>query len=1682
VSRASPSPFLEMSLLSLKNLALLLLASALIVSGCGDDKPPQQPLPAKLAFTVQPSRTMAGAVMTPAVTVALLSVDGKPVVPGGPMSVRLELQNNASRATLSGTTTAVTSAQGTVSFADLSLDKAGEGYVFAVFAEGLQAGFSEPFTITPPPPAGVHDLVFTQQPGELEAGGTFSPSVRITVRDGAGNPTKENVPVTLALGANPAAGTLSGTLTVTTADGVATFPELSLDKAGEGYTLVASTTGLEPVTSAPFRVKPGKAKSLQFETRPSSAAVDVALSPAVQVRLVDAKGNHATSSTDSITVALGTNTTGATLAGTVTVAAVDGVATFANLSVDRIGTYTLTAAGTGLDGATSASFDIVAGAATQLAFRVQPSSITAGSTVAPEVEVTALDARGNVAADFTGTVAVALGANPTGDTLQGTLTANAVAGVARFGNLSLRRAGTGYTLAAASTGLTSITSQAFNVTPAGAQALAFTSQPASTTAGTAFTPAVAVTVQDAFGNTVTGNTATVQLALANNPSSATLAGTLSVAAVNGVATFPGVSVNRAGTGYTLSASAGDLSVTSDAFNITPGAASQLAFSVQPSSIAAGGTLDVDVTALDAQGNVATGFTGGVAVALAANPTGDTLQGPLTANAAAGVARFTGLSLRRVGTGYTLAASSTGLTSITSQSFNVTAGVARALVFTSQPVSTTVGVAFNPAVAVTVHDAFGNTVTSSNATVFLALDTNPTGAALTGTTSVAAVNGVATFTGVAVDRIGSGYALSAAADGLTDATSNAFNIRAESATRLAFRVQPSSIAAGGTVTLDVEVTALDAQGDVDTAFAGAVTMALGANPTDTTLHGTLTANATAGVARFGNLYLLTAGTGYTLTASATGLTAATSQAFDVTAGEPRALIFTTQPASTVAGTAFNPAVAVTVRDAYGNTVTDSTATVQLALARNNSGATLSGTLSVAPVNGVATFPGVSVDRTGTAYTLSASALGLTGTSSAFNITPGPAARLVFGVQPSNVVAGTAIAPAMTVRVVDAAGNTVPSATTSITVAIGNNPGVGILNGTRTVSAVNGVATFSTLSITRTGEGYTLTASATGLTAATSAAFNVTPGAASTLAFFTNAPNVVTAGTVITPAVRVGVRDSFGNTVTGSTATITLSLSANPGSSTLGGTLTVNAVDGVATFPDLTLNRAANNYRFAAASPGLSNTTSALFNVTAGAAVRLAFTTQPPANVTAGATFSTAARVTVQDTFGNTVTTPAVQVSVAIGNNPAGATLGGTTTVTTASGIATFSTITLDRVGTGYTLVASATSLTSATSNAFNVTAGAASQLAFTVPPSNATAGAALSPAVQVTVQDARGNPVTTATTSITLRLGNNPSGGALAGTLTVSAVGGVATFPGVSLSRAGTGYTLQATATNLTTATSAAFNVTAAAASRLAFTVQPSRASVGVPMAPAIEVTVQDAFGNAVTSAANSVTLALGNNPSGATLGGTLTVAASNGVALFTDLTLGATGTGYTLTASADGLTGVTSAAFDAVVAGTRLVYVDPAQGRRIALVRNPASTNTTVVLDLVAMEDLRGYSVGMNLPLDAERVQGAGSLLIPGTALPAGESPTAAYGRIPASGPLAGVLSTGQSQKAAGTGAVTTDSDIPAGSVLYTVQLALRGGAPSGVVFDGTALGPKFSALLRDRLGTDVVDGGGFAIGRLEVQ
>jgi subtilisin family serine protease len=424
---------------------------------------------------------------------------------------------------------------------------------------------------------------------------------------------------------------------------------------------------------------------------------------------------------------------------------------------------------------------------------------------------------------------------------------------------------------------------------------------------------------------------------------------------------------------------------------------------------------------------------------------------------------------------------------------------------------------------------------------------------------------------------------------------------------------------------------------------------------------------------------------------------------------------------------------------------------------------------------------------------------------------------------------------------------------------------------------------------------------------------TPGAPSALAF-TTPPGAAAAGSTIAPAVQVTIKDGFGNPVPSATGPISLALGANPGSATLAGTVQQSAVNAVAAFADLHIDATGNGYTLVASAGGMTSVESPPFAITPAGAPRLSFTVQPGA-ATAGSAMTPAVQVTARDSLGNTFTSFAGDVTIALGANPGGGTLSGTATVPAVLGVATFTTLVLDRSGDGYTLTATAPGAANAGSAPFDVVAGPASQLVFTVQPTSPFQGSAITPPVVVTARDAQGNTAAGFTGTVTVAIGSNPADGSLSGTTSVAAIAGVATFADLTFDSAGTGYTITAAAAGLTAATSSSFQVVAVDHfTRLKFTAQPTDVQAGSAIAPGVTVTALDQLGNPATGYSGSVTIALAANPAAGTLGGTMSALAVAGIATFNDLRLDKSGAGYRLLASSAGLVPDTSAGF-AVRAG-----------------------------------------------------------------------------------------------------------------------------------------------------------------------
>jgi hypothetical protein len=307
---------------------------------------------------------------------------------------------------------------------------------------------------------------------------------------------------------------------------------------------------------------------------------------------------------------------------------------------------------------------------TQLAVISQlPSSVTAGNPFA--LTVAAEDGSGNVESSFNGLLTVALEAGPHGGLLSGDTTMEAVNGVATFSNLTLVTAGTGYSLEVTGGGLTPATVTALSVAPAAAAQLVVTAQPpTSMTAGSSF--GVAVAVVDRFGNLVPSYNGGVTVALGVNPSAGTLYGTLTVTASQGVAAFWGLTIFKAGAGYSLQISGGGLApALTPSLNVAPAAAARLVVtSGPPTPVIAASSFRLTAAVEDSYGNAATSYNGNVIVVLAGNHGRGRLRGTLIEATSSGVVSFSNLIVSTVGKGYTLTVSGGGLSAATTPSFNV----------------------------------------------------------------------------------------------------------------------------------------------------------------------------------------------------------------------------------------------------------------------------------------------------------------------------------------------------------------------------------------------------------------------------------------------------------------------------------------------------------------------------------------------------------------------------------------------------------------------------------------------------------------------------------------------------------------------------------------------------------------------------------------------------------------------------------------------------------------------------------------------------------------------------------------------------------------------------------------------------------------------------------------------------
>ena len=526
----------------------------------------------------------------------------------------------------------------------------------------------------------------------------------------------------------------------------------------------------------------------------------------------------------------------------------------------------------------------VAGAATKLVFLTSPNGApptynsTAGTAFPTQPIVAVEDAKGNpVTSDFSA-VTLSISSGTAGASMSNNCLGTEFEGVVTFTGCSINQAGT-YTLTATDTEVNSVTnlpltpalSSSFVVSPAPATQLVFNpTTPGPGTAGIAI-PSVAVQVEDSLGNVVTTATGSVTVTIkTGSPQSGFTSGTSTVNVTNGVATFSNLVVNTSGT-YTLTASPISISgvtgtISSNSFTVAPGAASTFTVA-NPGSQTVGVGFGVSITAYDAYGNVATGFTGSQSITFSGpsnSPNASTPSYPGSVSFSFGLGTATGITLVDVQT--TTLTATQGTVAGTTGSFIVSSSTVTKFTL-GAPGTQVAGVTFNE--SITATDAYGNVLSAysgAKAIAFSGPVSSPNATAPTYPSTVNFVSGVGTASIKLVDA--QTTTLTAALGVITGVSAN-FTVSPGSASKLVFIPATPGPGTAGSPIPNLSVQVQDSLGNVATNAVGSISMSIkSGSPQSTFTSGTTSVVLSGGTATFSNLVVAASGS-YTLTATPVG---------------------------------------------------------------------------------------------------------------------------------------------------------------------------------------------------------------------------------------------------------------------------------------------------------------------------------------------------------------------------------------------------------------------------------------------------------------------------------------------------------------------------------------------------------------------------------------------------------------------------------------------------------------------------------------------------------------------------------------------------------------------------------------------------------------------------------------------
>ncbi len=1502
-----------------------------------------------MVISQQPQETVDGESIAGPPTITLEETNGDPWA-GGDIDVTVSVNKNG----FTGGTITQTTSGGVAAFDDLVLDAVDQDYElnFTIdISERIANKTSNQFDVV----SVTGNLAVTLQPSETVAGDPINGPPTVKLTNLSGNPVP-GVDITATL--NKSAFNGSSTVTVSTdADGNAVFSNIIIDDFDTDYaiTFSAAASGIADVTSDLFEVTDALL-NMTVTTQPQQTVAGNAVvgHPAVTV------DNGSPISGVSVTATINKNgfATGSTITE---ITDGSGIATFDDLIINTAATgyqITFNADYSGVPNAQSVSFEVVHGSADDFVVDVEPQNTTAGEVLQGPPAVTLIDAFGNPVDGENITVTPNQHSIASGTT---TIVSDAN-GQAVFNDLVINTAADNYQLFFTATGASG-SSGNFIVSNAPADNITVTTQPSETVAGAAINGPPLVSVEDAFGNPVSGETITIT----EEGGYSLDAGTLSVeTSATGDAEFPDLVISTEGTGYQLRFTVDGIFVVSDAFNIVPGTifsrfyggshAGYFAF--RDNGHPLGQTPDrIEIATQPQESVVGTTVVGPPQIIVYDSynePVADvsvTVSGPsfssgtlaLTSDEA-GYITFSDLAIDSKGTyNLTFTADEYPAVNITSNAFDVIDALAT-MSMSVQPQETTAGQTIAGVPTVSIENSIGMPIQGIDITVYINQFNFSAGTMTVQTDE----NGLAAFNDLVINEAAQNYQLIFDADysGVQNITSNNFNVTNAAADAINILTQPTETFQGATLEGPPTVQVVDVYGNAVSGVDVSVTEIL-ENGIDAGI--TTISTDSDGLAAFSTLVINDNGT-FQLSFSAAGVADETSNTFPVVPGTvanrfkgsthsgfgnsqtqdkllgqtPVRMEVLTQPLETVAGFTIEGPPAIAIYDAINNPVPNIQITVT-AIGGSFNGGTFTRN---SDEQGIVTFNDLVINTPGT-YHLSFSADNHTSTvddisSNNFNVVD-QVYTMEIDVQPQNSTAGQNIAGAPKVSIKNFINQ--PLEGVDVTVYINQ---FDFASGTITMQTdANGEAEFNDLVITEAATGYQLIFDAdySGISNVNSNLFEVSYASPDNLTVVTQ-PGETSEGAAVSGPPTVQLRDIYNNPIPNGIVSVSESGGYVFDAGTTSQTTNEN---GLTTFGDLIINTV-GSYSLVFSQADVSDETSQSFNVQSGTVAnrfkgsgysgfsqfettnkelgqtptRIEVLTEPQETVL-GLVVEGPPSIVVYDEMDNTVANVDVTVSV-----PGGFEVGSSAELTTnADGEITFDNLLIGSTG-NYQLSYAADDYPAVTAQ--SATFDVVDQQLFmtvTTEPSETIAGQPI--AGHPTVKLANSIDQGYQGISVTVYLNQYEFSSGVATQTVVTDASGFAEFDQLTIDQAAEGFQLlfDADYTGVLNVNSASFNVVNGPVDHLAMQTEPEDTESGASILGPPTVVAYDAFSNPVSSVNISVAETGGY---GFDAGTTTATTDSDGLASFSDLVINTMGA-YSLTFSATGVDDLVSGTFN-ILSGT----------------------------------------------------------------------------------------------------------------------------------------------------------------------